>query len=155
MKKIVVLFLFLIITLSTAGCENFDKDKVLDKYDRILNKLGDESLTKDNKLIGDREFGEDYYVGTYSVQYDSFTGEEIIFGGTGLSRDSKEFTLKYKGVVGEGEFKIILISGSDEEIITNKTEEATYTYDFQQSDLYIKIVGEGFSGNVELEVTDN
>lgn len=155
MKKIVVLFLALIITLSTAGCENLDKDKVLDKYDKVLNKLGDESLTKDNKLIGDREFGEDSYVGTYSAQYDNFTGDEVIFGGTGLNRDSKEFTFKYTVLVEEGSFKLVLINGSNEEIITTETEEATYTYDFEQSDLYIKIVGDGFKGDLELEIKDN
>ena len=87
MKKIIVLVLSFIIIFLTIGCENLDKDKALDKYDKVINKLGDEALTKDNKLIGDREFGEDSYVGTYSAQYDNFTGDEIIFGGTGLNRD--------------------------------------------------------------------
>lgn len=155
MKKIVILFLSFIMIFSTIGCENLDKDKALDKYDKVINKLGDESLTKDNKLIGDREFGEDSYVGTYSAQYDNFTGNEVIFGGTGLNRDNKEFTLKYKGAVEEGNFKLVLINGSNEETITKETEEGTYIYDFEQSDLYIKIVGDGFKGNLELEIKDN
>lgn len=154
MKKVIVILASFIVVFSMVGCADFEKDIVLDKYDKVINKLGNESLNKDKNLIGDREFGNDSYVGTYSTQYDSFTGNETIFGGTGLERANKEFTLQYKVEVKEGSFKLVLITGADEEVIVEATEEGTYRYDFNQSDLYIKIVGNDFSGDLEIEIKD-
>ena len=160
MKKIFILFIFLIIILLGSGCENFDKNKVLDKYNSTLNKLGESTLTKEIELTGNREFGRDSYVGQYSAKYNNFNGEEVLFGGTGLNRNNKEFILTYKMLVEGGNFDLVLVDGIDEEIIaqkiiTKETKSGTYTYDFSQSDLYIKIIGDEFNGEIEVKIKDS
>lgn len=55
MKKIIVLVLSFIIVFLTIGCENLDKDKALDKYDKVINKLGDEIIFGGTGLNRDKD----------------------------------------------------------------------------------------------------
>ena len=57
-------------------------------YNQALQSIGDKGLTDDKDLQGKREFGIDSYVGNYTADYDDFSGNEIIFGGTALERDN-------------------------------------------------------------------
>ena len=76
-----------------SGCMMFlatgcSKAQIIKQYDNVLQSIGEKSITKNRKLQGERKLGEDSYVGSYKAEYESFSGEEIVFGGTGLSRDA-------------------------------------------------------------------
>lgn len=63
------------------------KDEIVEQYNQALQAVGDNGLTKDSDLQGKRSLGADSYVGTYEADYESFSGKEILFGGTALERD--------------------------------------------------------------------
>ena len=76
---------------------------------------GDSGLTKDKELQGKRKFGTDSYVGTYEADYDSFSGEEVLFGGTALERDTgNEIEISCDTNITDGTLKLILKTGSDD-----------------------------------------
>ena len=83
MKKAVIwIGLFLGITLF-AGCS---KEEIINGYNQILQEVGDDVLTADRKLQGERSFGVDSYVGEYEADYEEFDKEEVLFGNTSLNR---------------------------------------------------------------------
>lgn len=83
MKKIVIVISIIFISLIFCGCF---KDEVINEFDNTIKIIGDNALTKDKRLVGERIFGVDYYVGTYKVNYKDFSREEILFGGTTIER---------------------------------------------------------------------
>ena len=85
MKKLIPLFLMLCCLVSVTACS---KDEIVSNYNQALQSIGDKGLTDDKDLQGKREFGIDSYVGSYTADYDNFSGNEIIFGGTALERDN-------------------------------------------------------------------
>ena len=85
MKKLIPLFLMLCCLVSVTACS---KDEIVSNYNQALQSIGDKGLTDDKDLQGKREFGIDSYVGNYTADYDDFSGNEIIFGGTALERDN-------------------------------------------------------------------
>ncbi len=75
----------MITILLTSGCMMFlatgcSKAQIIKQYDNVLQSIGEKSITKDRKLQGERKLGEDSYVGSYKADYESFSGEEIVFG---------------------------------------------------------------------------
>lgn len=48
------------------------KDEMIEQYNNILQTIGDISLSKDKELQGNRNFGQDNYVGTYDAEYSHF-----------------------------------------------------------------------------------
>ena len=62
-----ILILLILIGISIFGGLNIVKDTVIENYDGIVHFFGENTLTKDKELIGNRKFGVDKYVGTYHV----------------------------------------------------------------------------------------
>ena len=52
--------------LLLSGCS---KEEVLEKYNAVVEKVGEVQLTNDINLQGKRDYGEDYYTGTYQAEY--------------------------------------------------------------------------------------
>ena len=84
MKKAITFFLIACCLLPLAGCS---KDQVLGRYNEILQAAGEATLTGSGDLEGERSFGADHYVGSYAADYEGFSGEEVLFGGTALERE--------------------------------------------------------------------
>ena len=49
--------------LLLSGCS---KEEVLEKYNAVVEKVGEVQLTNDINLQGKRDYGEDYYTGDIS-----------------------------------------------------------------------------------------
>ena len=76
-------FFILISCLLLSGCS---KEEVLEKYNAVVEKVGEVQLTNDINLQGKRDYGEDYYTGTYQAEYKKFSDTEYLFGGTTIER---------------------------------------------------------------------
>ena len=92
-KSLVALSLALCMMLCFAGCSsNHDegnlKDNLIGGFNNWLESFSKHAVTKDKNLQGERENDIDQYTGTYTASYDGFNGEEFIFGGTSLERES-------------------------------------------------------------------
>ena len=72
MRKTIWLSLVLCCVLSLTACS---KDEIIDDFNHVLESIGNDNLTGNKKLQGNREFGEDSYVGTYKADYDNSTGK--------------------------------------------------------------------------------
>lgn len=119
---------------------------------RGLNKS--KCVTNDINLQGKRDYGEDYYTGTYQAEYKKFSDTEYLFGGTTIERAAgKQVELFCNLEITKGEAEIFIISGSNEPktlIKTTGTYENTIT--LPDGSNYIGIVGNDFSGTVKIEV---
>ncbi|MCQ4687804.1 hypothetical protein NE575_00840 [Clostridium sp. SL.3.18] len=141
-----------------SGCMMFlatgcSKAQIIKQYDNVLQSIGEKSITKNRKLQGERKLGEDSYVGNYKADYESFSGEEIVFGGTALSRDAgNEIKVSCKIEVQSGTAKIIFQSGADDaRILYDGTGEHAETIELPPASNYLKIEGKDFTGTIELD----
>lgn len=143
--------LILMFCLLLSGCS---KEEVLEKYNAVVEKVGEVQLTNDINLQGKRDYGEDYYTGTYQAEYKKFSDTEYLFGGTTIERAAgKQVELFCNLEITKGEAEIFIISGSNEPktlIKTTGTYENTIT--LPDGSNYIGIVGNDFSGTVKIEV---
>ena len=122
MKKLIPLFLMLCCLVSVTACS---KDEIVSNYNQALQSIGDKGLTDDKDLQGKREFGIDSYVGNYTADYDDFSGNEIIFGGTALERDNgNKIEISCDIAAQTGNLKLILQTGTDEPKILCDTESS-------------------------------
>lgn len=151
MKKVFIwMALFLGITLF-AGCS---KDEILDGYNRILQEVGDDSLTPDRKLQGERSFGTDSYVGEYKADYEEFDGEEVLFGNTSLNREAGN-TIKIVCELEKeaGDIQLFWKEGAEEpEVLIEGEGACSKTIAIPQAGGYLTAAGEDFSGHIELKV---
>lgn len=151
MKKAVIwIVLFLGITFF-AGCT---KEELINGYNQILQEVGDDSLTADRKLQGERSFGVDSYVGEYEADYQEFDGEEILFGNTSLNREAGN-TIKVvcKLEQKEGNIQLLWKKGAEEaEILIEDEGECSKTIMIPQAGGYLTVTGEEFTGHMELKI---
>ena len=128
--------------LLLSGCS---KEEVLEKYNAVVEKVGEVQLTNDINLQGKRDYGEDYK---------KFSDTEYLFGGTTIERAAgKQVELFCNLEITKGEAEIFIISGSNEPktlIKTTGTYENTIT--LPDGSNYIGILGNDFSGTVKIEV---
>lgn len=71
-------------------------ESFVDEVNEWVDYAATHSITGDSALKGERKTGIDDYVGSYEADYDGFSGEEYIFGGTSLKRkygDVYQFTI--------------------------------------------------------------
>lgn len=153
MKKIISLCIVMCCLFSITGC-SYSKDEIVDKFNQVLQELGDDTLTRDRDLQGEREFGEDSYVGTYRADYDSFTGEEKLFGGTSLERTSgNEIHISCDLDIAGGKAKLLLLTGDEEpQILCDTSTSYSDTLELPSASNYIIIQTENFTGSVDLTV---
>jgi len=128
------------------------KEKTLGAYNTVISKMGDEVLTSKQKLVGNRTFGVDHYVGTYTATYKNKTGTECIFGGSILERKNGS-TIHTKITIENSEGTIEIRVKQKEKEQTIATEDGTYEYDFdvQYGSNYLSIYLQNYSGRVTIE----
>ncbi len=150
MKKLEVLLVTICFTLIL--CSGCSKDGILDFYEGVNEKVGDTVLTDKSKLKGTREFGEDYYTGTYKVTYKDFKGEEVIFGGTTIEREEENVHIKLNIEDSKGGIKVIMKLKEKEETLA--TKDGSYEFDFNVKDgsNYLIIKADDYFGKVNIEI---
>lgn len=151
MNKKIVLLLAMCCLISMTGCS---KEEIIDHYNQALQVAGDNGLTKDKELQGKRKFGMDSYVGIYEADYDSFSGEEVLFGGTALERDTgNEIQISCDTDITDGTFKLILKTGSDDpQILCDTLQSYSDTIELPSASNYIVVEAENFTGSFNLSI---
>ena len=148
-KKII--FLLALCCLSVTGCS---KEEIIEHYNQALQVAGDNGLTENKELQGKRKLGIDSYVGTYKAGYDSFSGEEVLFGGTALERDAgNEIEISCDTDITDGTLKLILKTGSDEpQILCDTLQSYSNTIELPSASNYIVVEAENFTGSFNLVI---
>lgn len=148
MKK-VLLLMIIGISLICVGCspEGFNKN-----YDKLTKKVGEMVLTSDKQLKGKRIFGENNYLGKYSVEYDNASSKEVLFGGTSVE-SQKDIHIKITINNSKGTIKIIQQLQEETKELADK--DGTYEYDFEikTGSNYLVINTDNYSGNVNIEIS--
>lgn len=134
-----------------AGCT---KDEIIDGYNQTLQEVGDNALTRDSRLQGDRSFGSDSYVGNYSADYDDFTGTETLFGGTALERDDgNEIEVTCTLNITAGTAKVVFKSGTDApQVLIESTGNYSETIELPSASNYIAVDASDFTGSIALKI---
>ena len=151
-KKIVLALTFVLVgSFMLAGCS---KDEILNHYNNIVQSAGSIELTGKSSLQGEKEKGIDDYTGSYTANYEDFSGTEYLFGGTSIKREAgKDLSIDCALEVTEGTAKVFWISGADEAVTLFETT-GTYsdTITLPEGGNYIGIECENFTGNIELNI---
>lgn len=150
MRWILMWLLLFCSLVGTAGC--CWKENILQVYNQTLQTVGSQGLTGEQQLVGERCFGSDPYVGRYAVVYQEFSGEEVLFGGTGLYRETgNEVGVDCSIVVDAGIVRLIWRSGTEEDIVLlegSGTYHGTLTLPEATNSILLQC--EDFSGSVAL-----
>lgn len=151
MKKAVSFFLIACCLLPLAGCS---KDQVLGRYNEVLQAVGEATLTGSGDLQGERSFGADHYVGSYAADYEAFSGEEVLFGGTALEREGgNEITVSCQIESTDGSIRLIYQTGAEEpEILCDTAGTYTGTIQLPAASNYIIVEMENFTGSLDLTI---
>lgn len=150
-KRVLLLILITIIILTL--CVGCSKDTILNTYDKFNRVVGDFNLTKDSKLKGHRTFGKDHYVGEYKVEYENFTGKEILFGGTTIERDNGDsIHLKIEVLDSLGDLNIYMRLKDKKDNIVS--DDGIYEYEFNVKDgsNYFIIEADNYSGKINVNI---
>ena len=93
-------------------------------------------------------------MGTYQAQYDGFTGEETVFGGTGLERDAgNEVTLSCTLTLAEGTAQVLFQSGDNPpEVLCDTAGSHSATLSLLSGGNYIIVQAENATGSIQLTV---
>ena len=128
------------------------KDEIVEQYNQALQAVGDNGLTNNNDLQGRRNLGADSYVGTYEADYENFSGEEVLFGGTALERDDgNEIKISCNMDKTSGTLKLILQTGTnDPEVLCDTETSYSETIDLPSASNYIIVEAENFTGSLDL-----
>lgn len=150
-KRILVLALLLLAGMVLSGCS---KDQVMDVYGAAVAAFGNVGLDSSLTLRGDREFGVDKYTGTYTAEYEDFTGEECPFGGTFLEkREQEHVTVTCAIERVSGEASLVWNCGAAEPVVLAQGEgEFTETAYLAPGSNYFDLEFDDFTGSVELTI---
>ena len=128
-------------------------DGFLDEFNDWTDSFATHSITKDNRLVGERKKGADDYVGTYEAEYEQFTGEEFIFGGTSLKRkEGSDLQATYSLTIQSGTAVLYWLDGEDNIVFTDVSDEGVYEFTIHAGKNFIVLNGEQFTGNLTLTV---
>ena len=149
MRKIIPFFLIICCLISMTACS---KDEIVEQYNQALQAVGDNGLTNNNDLQGRRNLGADSYVGTYEADYENFSGEEVLFGGTALERDDgNEIKISCNMDKTSGTLKLILQTGTnDPEVLCDTETSYSETIELPSASNYIIVEAENFTGSLDL-----
>lgn len=130
------------------------KEAILGALNALNEAGGETALTSDTFLKGKRTKGTDSYTGTYSADYNKYSGTEVVFGGTTIERDegnALEVSCSLK--VEEGKAIIFLKSGSSDPVVLLETiNEYTGSIDVGNGSNYIGVWGDDFIGSVGISI---
>lgn len=138
--------------ISGLGLCGSSKEALLSGYGRAVGFLGDNVLTQEFSLKGNRKFGADKYTGTYTASYDGYSGTEYLFGGTHIERKYGEtVALKADVKAIDGNAKVFLISGDkNPKILAQNNEEFDGVLNAGSGSFYIGVNCDNFSGVVAI-----
>lgn len=131
---------------------NAFKDAAIGAFNDVVEFVGSCALTGDPWLTGTREMGSDNYNGSYDAEYDSYNGEEYLFGGTSLERESSVMRVGYTLEIKSGSASLCRIGGEEEEMIAAVSGEGEYEFSLKAGDQFIVLKGENFTGSLTLTV---
>ena len=157
-KKIIIIVLVIVSIILLTNCNydlgNINKDKILNRYNNFIGVVGNMTLTKKRYLKGIRKFGIDKYVGTYKVEYNNFTGEEILFGGTNVERNkNNELEVSWDIGIERGDIEILYYQGSEKPKKLNIKDKKSTLISINPGSHYISLRTSSFSGEVEITVS--
>ena len=142
--------LALCLILSCTGCS---KDLILDGYNNLLHFTSQFALTPKKNLQGEKTEGSDTYTGSYTANYENFSGTEYLFGGTGLIREKgNELTVTYKLTADSGSVRLYQTRGTDEQLIADTSDSDTYILSLTSQDNYIAIECDDFCGSLQISI---
>lgn len=150
MKRIVIIISIIFISLIVCGCS---KEKVINEFDNTIKMISDNILTKDERLVGDRVFGVDHYVGTYKANYKDFCCEEILFGGTTIERKNGGIIHTKITIKGDsGSIKVIARLKGEDKISGDKNGIYEVDLNVLDGSNFIIVKGDNFNGILKLEI---
>lgn len=146
-------FVFAVLLLAGTLLPGCGKDDVLNVYGAAVAAAGNVGLDSSLTLKGERKFGADKYTGTYSAQYENFTGEECPFGGTMLQRRENEHVTVTAAIEGGGVAKLVWNCGAEEPVVLADGEGTfTETAYLAPGSNYFNLEFDHFTGSVELTI---
>ena len=154
-KRPIAIVLVCLFVMGFSGCtveENW-KNSVLDTYNHIIQSFSTNALTKDPNLQGKRQLGEDSYTGRYNAEYRSFSGKEILFGGTALKREKgNQLRLTFTLKIDSGAGVLYWLERGEKHIITEAAASKTTTITLSAGDHYLVLEGKDLTGYLALTV---
>lgn len=146
-----IVAIIIIIGITIFKVTDFPKYSILNTYNTVISSFGNYSLTNDKKLKGKREYGVDHYVGIYNANYDGYTGNEILFGGTSLNRKNGDYiTINIKLEKSDGNIKIINRIGEKDVTILEDTGEYNDIIYIEGTSYYLIVKLDNFKGNLNI-----
>lgn len=152
-RALALMMVLALAALYAAGCT---PAKFVSAYNSVISKAGEYLVTSELLLRGDRDLGRDKYVGSYTADYDDFSGWECPFGGTSVTREGG-YMLDVSCTIDveEGTAKLMLLSGADDaQVLLEGSGEYSGVLDFSSGGCYLVIDGDGLSGSLSLTVSD-
>lgn len=130
------------------------KSEIVEQYNQALQAVGDNGLTNNKELQGKRKLGTDSYVGTYEADYENFSGEEILFGGTALERDNgNKIEISCNMDTTSGTLKLILQTGANKpEVLCDTENSYSETIELPSASNYVTVEAKNFTGSLDLTV---
>ncbi|WP_066187971.1 hypothetical protein [Gracilibacillus timonensis] len=134
--------------------ENIFTEGIRKAGDTITHWFGDDALTSDRSLKGERTFEEGKYTGTYQATYQQFSQSENLFGGASLDQEADgTLTITFQADIQHGEVRIYWNTvDSGKKVLFDEAGEHTTTIDLNSGWEYLSIEGENLDGEVQLEV---
>lgn len=149
-KALFAAALLLSLLFTLTGCS---KDSFLDGFNDLLHHVSQYALTNEKDLQGEKTKGVDTYTGSYTAEYDGFSGTEYLFGGTGLERENgNELTVTYELTVESGSAELYRTEGTDEHLIADTSGKDSLSITLSSKDNYIALKGENFRGLLKLSI---
>lgn len=149
----IVLIFATLVFLIGGTAVSFNKDDIISGFNNTIQNIGDNVLTTDRKLEGDRVFGKDKYTGIYNASYKDFTGEEVIFGGTELDREyGNELNLNINVNKTSGKIKIYMNNGIEQKVLIEDTGEYKNTITIPEGSNYFIVKCTDFNGEINVKI---
>lgn len=149
-KALLAAALALCLVFALAGCS---KDSILDGFNSLLHHVSQYALTDEKDLQGEKVEGVDTYTGSYTAEYDNFSGTEYLFGGTGLERESEnELTVTYELTVASGSAELYWRDKDNRYTLTETEGNGSNPVTLTAGDNYLVFEGEDFQGALHVTV---
>lgn len=154
MKKILMLILCIGLMILLAGC---GKDAILDTYNAAIRTMSFLELSGDSRLEGERAFAGDGFTGSYSAQYEDFTGEERILGGAFIERpEGKRVIVTCTMTAESGKAKLYWRCGTaDPAILLDAPGTLVQTVELPEASSVFGVKLESFTGTVRLKIEND
>ena len=149
MKRAVTVILTVVILLMLSGCcFRIDTERIVEKYDGFVEWIAHFQITRDCKLIGERRYGSDHYIGSYTADCRSECGRDVIFGGASVKQRKIKLSVSVLAEDGSATVRIRLGADVEEhEFTSNGFIEKELTL---SGGSYIMLDYDNFSGTVAL-----